>query len=150
MNKIAGLPDTAQIEVNGCDDLIITNHRVTSPDCLFKWLLLVMVEKQWDCAVSQMISQGFKLDGIKEQCILDLQDEESFDDILVMYEGYILHALRRTTKKSPDIPRKIITGKIIKKIQKCKNWKQFHNNMRLESSFQRIIRARVMRGRGYC
>ena len=139
MHILLGLPRKAHI-ISEYRDLEIENHKVTNPSCIMGWLLGVIARNEWRYVLSQMISQGFKLDGVIEQCIADMQDPKKF--------ARILYELGRERYSHEKLKKLISTGlakpiqqEITARLKACQNWDQlFHainrNSVLLKKMFR--------------
>ena len=150
MHPINGLPKTAEIKCIGTGYLEIKDHKVVNwRGGIMEWLTNVLLfyghSGQYDNAVTQMIQQGFKFEGVKEQCILDLQNEKKLEEILWQYvqDKGTQQKIQKLVKSETG---KNIARDIIEMIKTCDNWDQFFVEMRKESAVQKKIRARIIRG----
>ena len=141
MNPLMGLPKTARIVTKSVQDLVIKNHKVTDNNS-FMYMILFMIEnKHWKQVLPQLISQGFKIDGVIEECIRDMKDQKHVNRILSnfycneKYYGYFKHS------QSPEIVK--IGECIIKKLKTCKNWDQLYQMMRKNSDFQKEMQKKM-------
>ena len=123
MKPIFRLPKNAFISTFGIENLIIKNHEVMHTFGMFYWMLYVERHGQWGVIMPQLLSQGFQLGTVIEQCISDLQDQKK----LVATMRYIgLEGETHCKEFISSVQGKKFAETIIKKIQKCKNWEQLY------------------------
>ena len=146
MQPLVGLPKTGYIK-GLIYTLKIENHKIVSLVKMFKFLLKENNDQYWNEIISQMISQGFKLDGVIQCCIKEIQNVEECAwiftelDVLIQKDAEKLSASQAGRK---------IAIMMINGIEPCKNWKQFHDTIHRESDFIKKIRSEIMEAIAQC
>ena len=143
MNKIAGLPKTARVICvnNYVRDLKIKNHVVVNSFGLLNWLIQVIGQHHlWNDILPQLISQGFKVDAVIEQCIADMQNSDKFLWILYKF-GRHRHTSRKLDKLISTGQAKQVQREITARLKACQNWDQlFHALDRNDISVKKMFK----------
>ena len=126
MNKIAGLPKTAHVVWDEYNDLRVENHKVVSKDPMLRWLIFVTMCKKWDQLLPQMISQGFRIEAVIEECIADMQNSEKFTRVLYWVVDQH-NSYKKRVKIASSGQAKPVQQEIIAKLKTCKRWDQLFN-----------------------
>ena len=142
MHPLIQLPKTARLSLPAYD-LVVQDHKITShKHGIFDVLLDAVRYDHWDDLLSQMISQGFKLEAVKDQCIKDLKNPQGLANAIgheFVYERS--HTFARDLLKSQR--GQIFAADIIKMIRGCKNWKQFEKAISIKSDFWKAMICRI-------
>ena len=143
MHSLNGLPKTAYVTIEDWSTgLIIKNHKVADDHSLMYMILFMIENKQWKHILPQFISQGFKIDGVIEECIRNMKDQIHVNYILYnFYSGGKVYGYIKQNSQSPEIVK--IIGCIIKKLKTCKNWNQLYQMMRKNSDFQKEMQKKM-------
>ena len=140
MRKMEELPKTAEIKGGRLCRLYVENHRVTNDQILFEWLLGVMNSKQWKAVLAQLISQGFHIGAVIDECIKDIKDPNNLLDILFTMSNY--WTTPRLMKKSITLKHdKKILAEVEAKLKSCRDWKDFYREFKEDGDFRVHLRA---------
>ena len=143
MEPIVGLPKTAHIVCSLHTDFEIKNRRIVSHSGGFMdWLLGVIARNEWRDVLSQMISQGFRLNGIIEHCIKEMQDPELFANMLAWINNEFYNVKFRR-KFTSSVHAKTLIRYITGILLNCKNWDDLFDALRWGSYYQDDIKEKI-------
>ena len=136
MLPLVGLPRTANVKSKQTSDLVIENHKVLYKDGLFSWLSFVITWADWDVVIPQLLSQGFKFDAVRDQCIKDIKDPEKLTRILYYMDIRCLASLDDVKKFTATKHTAEIILLIESKLKSCRNWTEFHREFKRDGDFK--------------
>ena len=148
MNEIVRLPKNACINLSGgLPSLNVKNHRVLNKDGIFDWLMRVIYWDGWNKALSQMIQQGFKLDGVIEQCINEVNNPVKLAEIVWRIN---CHRHMKGISRQNDVML-VQNGMPIethakRKLRICKNWNDLYHMIEWDTGFIRNVQGQTVRG----
>ena len=132
MHPLNGLPKTARLTSSKLmDDLVIDNQKVLYVDGLFAWLTYA-TNWDWndyeDNVLPQLVSQGFKVEAVKEQCMIELQETGRLVGVLYHLHDYEGGGEDEFEFKSDsDEQERPIVIQMIKKISMVKDWEELNH-----------------------
>ena len=144
MEPLIQLPKTAHITCGNCDDLIIEKHRIPGRTGLFFWLFISILNLEWGNILPQMISQGFRLDAVIQQCITDMKNPEKLRQVICLYyadstEDENLETLCHSSRG------KILAGEITKILYTFRKWSQLYDMMKFHGDHKIKIKILIQR-----
>ena len=145
MNKIIGLPKKALIVCIDGDDLIIENNEIQYIYGLLEWCIDIIANKDhWDNVLSQMISQGLRLDAVIEQCIEDLKNRFRFQRMLSLFiKEKCTYQQRCNYTDSPA--GKQLAADFEKRLCAIKSWDQFRDLLSWTGDYQNKMKDKVLK-----
>ena len=143
MQGIVLLPESAYIFILS-GGIKIENHKTTSS--LLVWILGLIRDDDWnywDEALSKMKNLKFQFEAVIDTCATELEDSDIiFERILQDHYDIGIH---------PAILHEFVTSNsglelkqnLVVKIRNCTTWKKLHDEMRLESEFNKNIKKQI-------
>ena len=144
MQPLVGLPDTVNISFKSAPALKIKNHQLQGRRCLMEMMLSIKRFENWNDAVLNMTSQGVKLEGVIEQCIMDLQDPKRLEEIFRHDYMELWKDERHALAVIPE--GRAIATSIIKRMADCKNWEEFGDVLDGNGNFWKEIKSKLKDG----
>ena len=143
MHGLMGLPKKAHIISDQWFDLHVNDNLVSSHTYLMRWIIGVVKHGDWEVVLPQLISQGFKFEAVKEECILNLQDTKKCVGIFwSLYKSH--YNWSEITQFTSGSEAREISHLLIKKIETCKNWNQLKKMIRHGNIFNRFLANKIM------
>ena len=141
MNPLVALPRNAQITIDGlvvniknCKAVPDTNAQHT----FFNILLYAKYHGRWNDVLSQMTSQGFRVEAVADECIAAIKNHKEFTWLLYWFGGSdFAHAQRMifaSTGHAKQIQREIII-----KLESCRRWRDLYDMVNEKSEFRKKI-----------
>ena len=143
MREIEGLPRTAKIKGVIWRELHVENHKVVNNTTLFEWLLDVMNKKYWKAVLAQLISQGFKIGAVIEECMKDIKDPNNVKEILFTMNNE--RGLRVIEKCITLKHAEKIVAEIQEKLKSCTDWTDFYREFKMTGDFREDLDERIRR-----
>ena len=134
MNKLAGLPRMAHVTCHGNMGLKVDNHRVKNSGGLLDWLSWVAKHDFWHDILPQMISQGFHIGAVIEECLADLNNQHKFTNQIYWF-GISNFRYDDRVKFASTEEGDCIRMEYIKKMKTCKNWDDLYSLIRPDGIF---------------
>ena len=136
MNTLIQLPRTADVDAIG-KGLKIRDHKVINGNYLLNWLFGISQWDEWSKVLPQMISQGFKIGAVIEECIMDLVkfDLSWFLEIGCSHDKIDKLPLTLTGRR--------IRAELKKRLQACKNWNDLIDVINPKGEFSKKISKRA-------
>ena len=143
MRPLIQLPRNAHITCERHIDLIITNHETVNYHCLLDWLFIATKMRDWKNILSQLISQGFKLDAVIGRCTEELLEAKKIDHFFLRLckNDSTLNEIEELLSGDAVIP---ITREFEKKLKTCNSWGAFYNIMQPDRFFLTDMKSRIM------
>ena len=152
MEPLIRLPKTARVyQDRYTPSLVIENHKKQGGQGFMEWLAEMFITGRWPEILPQLIQQGFKFDGVIEECLADMEDPTKFRWIL----SWFTKMMNKTNVFMEPISKNKIGMEIkndtVKKLGDCRNWDDLYILMEPGSDFMtgndKKIRAEMVRMR---
>ena len=144
MNDLVGLPNNAVITVaTPGTNLEIINHEVINPSGLLNWLIFAFGQDDSNHILSQMISQGFKLEGVIEHCIKELHNRSFLVDILSNFDSDDVRQYQIERHFKKDGTGGDIVSDFEIDLSTCKDWTDLYDLFKTDSVFHEEMTRNV-------
>ena len=148
MLPLVGLPKTADIELQG-KNLQIRNHQVQGETCLLRLFICFLDwygprrNPSWKKIIPQFISQGFKFDAVREQCIKDLRDPKNLPKILFDLNSYAIKDMQVAEKFSGTIHAGRVATEIESRIKSWSDWMDIHREFASGEDLRKKLHEKI-------
>ena len=149
MNPLVQLPKTANI-LSEYEELVIRDHTALNRNGFLTWVLEIMFNGEWGVVLPQLISQEFRFEAVREQCIKDLKDPKKHYGLFENFAKYGIPSLDCWKKLTKSTMVEKFFSEIIKKISDSKNWVEFHYIMNDESDYRTELSKKMKEGVKSC
>ena len=149
MQPLVGLPRTGHIQCN-FTTLKIENHIVQNIHGLLDWTLEAVSWGGWDIILPQLIRQEFKIGGVIEQCVKDLQDHKKQNILFGQFSKEPNDEMKNWEEKSAPPQVEEFFAEIITRLKNCKNWDDFYDVINMNSKFRKEMRDKMEQGVKSC
>ena len=150
MRPLIQLPRTARLTWNLRSDLVIDNHEIVTEEAFMDWVSWGIRYGIWDKILMQFKQQGFHIEAVIQQCILDILDSRKDNWMLAWDKSGITYNSITRQNFNATTTEKNIRAEFVIKLHTCKNWDDLGNLLNHQSDFSKKMAGKITRGYKAC